>query len=157
MGTGTAGFSYIASLIRLNTTAFTVRFQRNNQCEPELSGRSNCCNAPIKKVEFVLEPSCRGQIESISSPGPSTPKMPSYGTLAYPGTVPPLMANYPKPLTGKVTNLFSSTGQTTEFTVYLRKTGACPSVDSFLYNANFWYAAFGDTIKVDACCGQSSV
>eukprot|EP00955_Chlamydomonas_euryale_P106999 365739-Chlamydomonas_euryale.AAC.3 len=95
-------------------------------------------------------------IESIFSPGPSFPLAPSYQTQPYPGQVPPSMADNPTPLTGKVVNLFSSAGQTTSFTVVLKNFGNCPTLAQF-FPYGYWWAAFGDTYKTDACCGQMNM
>lgn len=156
--TSIAGFKWMATLVNVTDTSFTVTISSDDHmCEPSLSGRTGCCESPFKKTEFVINDGCRNQIRSVTSSGPSKPKQPSYQYQPYPGTVPPSMVDYPEPLTARIPNIQSSAGQSTEFTVTLKDYGNCPTVESFLYLNQYWYAAFGDTYKKDACCGQAIV
>jgi hypothetical protein len=152
---GTAGFAWTVYLTNITTNSYEVNIRPNPTCEPSLSGRSDCCNSPFRKTEFLIGNECRNAIANIYSPGPSMPKLPSYQKLDYPGTVPPSMIGNPSPLTAKVVNLYSYAGQTTMFRVTLREGGQCTTLAQFFPYGYRW-AAFGDTYKRDACCGQSN-
>ncbi|KAG1667958.1 hypothetical protein FOA52_008330 [Chlamydomonas sp. UWO 241] len=111
----TAGFAFTLYLTNITANSYEVNIRPNPMCEASLSGRTDCCNTQFKKTEFVIGSQCRNAIAMVETPGPSIPKLPSYQTQSYPGTVPPSMLDNPTPLTAKIINLFSDAGQTTSF------------------------------------------
>jgi hypothetical protein len=146
-------------MTRVSNDSFIVKFAPNPACNPALSGSNTCCNTDANQVEFVIQEQCQGAIDTITSTGPSAPMQPSYQNQPWPGTPPAGMSG--SPLCAKVTGLTTS-GQDTDFTVTLKAGSACPTVESFLYKSAsgsnaFWFAAFGDTYKLDSCCGTGSL
>ena len=83
------------------------------------------------------------------------PLAPSYSTQPWPGTQPPEWTGG-TPLVAKVTGL-ATKGQTTEFTLVLKTSNTnCNTAELFLYNSEFWFAAFGSTDSSNSCCGTTA-
>ncbi|KAG1663608.1 hypothetical protein FOA52_009707 [Chlamydomonas sp. UWO 241] len=153
IATETAGYAFTLYITNITANSYEVNIRPNPTCEPSLSGRTDCCNTQFKKTEFVIGNECRNAIATVETPGPSIPKMPSYQSQFYPGTVPSSMLDNPEPLTAKIVNLFSDAGQTTMFRVTLKTFGPCTTLTQF-FPYGYWWAAYGDTYKADSCCGQ---
>ena len=143
-GTGIDGFAWDVTATSSGNT-ITFSFSPNTACD----NTYGCCDAPLEKIEFVINSACRSSITSVSSG-----LQPSYQLQGWPGVTPAQYPDGTQLLTGKVTGL-AANGQATSTTLTLDPANlACNTADKFLLNGELWWASFGSSAnKLNGCCG----
>ncbi|GAX81206.1 hypothetical protein CEUSTIGMA_g8638.t1 [Chlamydomonas eustigma] len=150
-GTGINGFAWnILPSFSGNNITFTV--VPNPSCNPSYSGGSTCCSSNLNKIEFVINANCRGAIASVVGS-----LLPSYQFQTWPGTPPPGFTTGESLLIAKVTGMDLGGVQSQQVTITLRPDAVCSTPSKFLYNGEFWFAAYGTTTRLDGCCGTEIV
>eukprot|EP00955_Chlamydomonas_euryale_P001733 19370-Chlamydomonas_euryale.AAC.10 len=158
-GTGVGGIAWDLRMEVSGQRNLTFNMFPNPACDPAFSGDMACCDMSLGKVEIVLNPRCRGAIETIVVPeGSPVPTLPSYSVQNWPRVVPEGLSS--AQMTAHIGGLTQPDGRlVTTFTVVLREDSVCNTVDTFLFEAGtYWFAIFGTTEgnRVYGCCGTNT-